>query len=434
MTMKRRVALLLATALVGASLVATGPVAADEPGVVIDWNRYANEAIFNLPTAALPGAGHTPPVGGIHLAMVQIAVYDAINAIVGGHEPYLAGLPDAPSSASQDAAAAVAAHHVLVGIEPAGAAPALPAGVVDRLDGYLQDTLDDVLDQDAEDAGVAIGAAAAAAILANREDDGRGGPFRFTVGTEVGEWRPTAANGANDPFAWVKDVRPFALRSGDQYMAEGPPPLDSAEYARDYNEVLAYGSAGSTVRTTTQTATGLFLTENPFTLYNRSFRELSERRALSSAEVARFLVMVNVAGADAAIACWNNKARWSNWRPITAINSTEDDGNPATSAEPGWNSLVASPPYPDNTSGYNCATGGPMYAARAFFGTDRMAFDLINAAGARRDYDRFSDVLDDTIDARIWIGLHFRFADVQGAWVGKKAGQWVSKRFFEPVD
>ncbi len=432
--MRRRFALLLATAMLGASLVATGPVAADEPGAVIDWNRYATEAIFNLPTAGVPGAGHSPPVGGIHMAMVQIAVYDAINAIVGGHEPYLAGLPDAPAAASQDAAAAVAAHDVLVGIEPAGAAPALPAAAVVRLDGYLQDTLDDVLDQDAEDAGVAIGAAAAAAILANREGDGRGGAFRFTVGTQVGEWRPTAANGANDPFAWVRDVRPFTLRSGTQYMAEGSPTLDSAEYARDYNEVKAYGSATSAVRTAGQTATGLFLTENPFTLYNRSFRALGEGLGLSSAEAARLLAMTNVAGADALIACWHNKARESNWRPITAINSTQDDGNAATAPEVGWTSLVASPPYPDNTSGYNCATGGSMYAARAFFGTDRMTFDLVNAAGARREYQRFSGVLDDTIDARVWIGLHFRFADVQGAWVGKKAGQWVSSRFFESVD
>jgi hypothetical protein len=432
--MKRRVALLLTTAMLGASLVGAGPVAADGPGdVVLAWNEYANEAIFNGPTATVPGAGHTPPVGGIHLAMVQIAVYDAVNAIVGGHEPYLAGLPDAPGWASIDAAVATAAHDVLVGIEPVGIALALPATAVERLGGYLDDTLEEVLDQDAEDAGVAIGAAAAAAILGNRENDGRGGAFRFTVGTNVGAWRPTAANGANDPFAWVKDVRPFTLRSGTQYMAEGPPPLDSAEYARDYNEVKAYGAAASTVRSGPQTATGLFLTENPFTLYNRSFRELGEEQSLSSAEAARFLAMVNVAGADAAIACWNNKAASSNWRPITAINSTQDDGNAATAPEVGWTSLVASPPYPDNTSGYNCATGGSMYAARAFFGTDRMTFDLVNAAGARREYQRFSGVLDDTIDARVWIGLHFRFADIQGAWVGKKAGQWVGSRFFEAV-
>jgi hypothetical protein len=433
--MTRRVATtLLAGALLGASLGATGAVAAGHTGdTVIDWNRYATEAIFNAPTAAVPGAGHTPPVGGIHMAMVQIAVYDAVNAIVGGHEPYLEGL-SAPGTASIDAAVAVAAHDVLVGIEPAGAATALPPAAVERLGNLRDDTLAGVPDGASKDAGIAIGADAAAAILDDREGDGRGGSFRFTPGTLPGQWRPTAATGLNDPFAWVKDVRPFTLRSGTQYMADGPPALDSAEYAADYNEVKAYGSASSTVRSADQQATGLFLTENPFTLYNRSFRELAEDRALSASDAARFFAMVNVGSADAVIACWNNKAASSNWRPITAINSTEDDGNPATAPEPGWNSLVASPPYPDNTSGYNCGTGGSMYAARAFFGTDKMSFDLINAAEARRGYDRFSGVLDDTIDARVWIGLHFRFADVQGAWVGKKAGQWATSRFFQPVD
>jgi hypothetical protein len=432
--MRKRLATLLAIALIGASLGAAGPVTAGTPGTsVLDWNRHANEAIFNQPTAAIPGAGQTPPVGGIHLAMVQIAVYDAINAIDGGHAAYLSDLPGAPGTASLAAAAAVAAHHVLVGLGTVGNAPSLPAVVVTRLDTLLGAALGAVPEGDAKAAGITIGAAAAAAILADRATDGRGGPFRFTPGTLPGQWRPTS--GLNDPFAWVKDVRPFTLRSGTQCMAEGPPALDSAEYAAEYEEVRLYGSAGSTVRSGDQLATGLYLTENPFTLYNRSARELAGPAGfdLSAAEAARMLVMANVGSADAAIACWNNKAASSNWRPITAIALAADDGNPATTAEPGWTSVVPAPPYPDNTSGYNCATGGFMYALRAYFGTDHVSFDLINANLVHRPYARFTDVLRDTIDARVWIGLHFRFADEQGAWVGKKAGQWASSRFFEPV-
>jgi hypothetical protein len=432
--MRTRLALLLTVALLAASLGAAGPASASEPGTaVLDWNRYANEAIFNMPTAAVPGAGQTPPVGGIHLAMVQLAVYDAVNAIHGGHAAYLSGLPSAPASASQAAAAAVAAHHVLVGLGTVANAPSLPAAVVTRLDSLLAASLAAVPEGAAKIAGVAIGAAAAAAILADRANDNRGGPFRFTVGTLPGQWRPTA--GVNDPFAWVKDVRPFTLRSGTQYMAEGPLALDSAEYAAQYEEVRLYGSVGSTIRSTEQTETGLYLTENPFTLYNRSARELAGPAGfdLSAAGAARLFAMANVAGADAAIACWNNKAASSNWRPITAIALAADDGNPATMPEAGWTSLVPSPPYPDNTSGYNCATGGYMYALRAYFGTDRVSFDLINAGLVHRPYARFSDVLRDTIDARVWVGLHFRFADEQGAWVGKKVGQWVGSRFFEPV-
>jgi hypothetical protein len=335
----------------------------------------------------------------------------------------------------QDAAAAVAAHHVLVGLGAPGNVPPLPAAAITRLDNLLAAALDAIPDGASKDAGIGIGSAAAAAVLADRSADGRGGSFRFTVGTAPGEWRPTAPEGTNDPFAWVRDVTPFTLRNGAQYISDAPPALDSAEYAADFDEVKAYGSAASTVRTAGQTAMGLFFTENPFTLYNRSFRELvkSGEGGLSGLESARLLAMTNVAGADALIDCWNNKARWSNWRPVTAIHLAADDGNPATTADAAWTPLRPTPPYPDSTSGYNCATGGQMYAAAAFFGTDKVSFDLVNAAQARREYRRFSDVLDDTIDARIWLGFHFRFADEDGAWVGKKVGQWVGGRFFEPA-
>jgi hypothetical protein len=426
--MRQRLATLLAATLLLTSLGFAPPILASESGTaVLDWNKHAVDAIFNMPTAAIPGAGQTPPVGSLNIAMVQIAVFDAINAIEGGYDPYLDGLPSVSPDASQAAAAAVAAHDTLM-----GARPALPDGIKARLGTLLGASLAGPSSPQ-KDAGIAIGAAAAAAILANRANDNRFGPFRFTEGTLPGQWRATS--GVNDPAAWVKDVRPFTLRHGAQYMAEGAPALASVDYAAQYEEVRLYGSLTGSLRSGDQTATALYFTENPFTLYNRSFRELADgnHEALSAVEAARLLAMANVGGADAAIACWNNKAHSSNWRPITAINDLADDGNAATTPQPGWTSLVAAPPYPDNTSGYNCATGGTMFAARAFFGTDKVSFDLVNAAQVRRSYDRLTDVLHDTIDARVWLGIHFRFADEQGAWVGKKVGQWVGSRFFEPV-
>jgi hypothetical protein len=429
--MRIRVATVLAVVALSTIGLAS-PVAADQPGSdVVDWNQYAVEALFNAPTAGVPGAGMTPPVGGVHLAMVQIAVFDALNAIVDRFEPYIDDLPDAPRSASKAAAIATAAHDVLVGFVPAGNVPAIPAAAITRLDTLLASTLAGIADGDNKEAGKAIGAAAAAAILADRANDGRGGSFRFSVGTEIGEWRPTS--GVNDPFAWTKDVRPFTLRRGAQFVTEGPPALGSDQYAVDFNEVKAYGSAGSTVRSAGQTATAMYFTENPFTLFNRSYRALAGGVGLNRVQTARLLAMTNVAGADALIDCWNNKALWSNWRPVTAIALAADDGNAATSPEAGWTPLVVTPPYPDDPSGYNCAAGGHAYAARAFFGTDKMSFNLVNAGGVLRGYDRWSDILDDTIDARIWLGIHFRFADTQGAWLGKKVGQWVGGRFFERI-
>ena len=411
-----------------APAAAPGAAAAAAGTMAVDWHRHATEALFNPTTAAVPGAGQGPTVGGIHQAMVQLAVYDAVNRIAGRHQPYLDGLPAAPADASQAAATAVAAHHVLVGLRPA-----LPAPVVARLDGLLANSLAAIPNGSAKDAGVAIGAAAASGILAERANDGRFGSFRFAVGTAPGEWRPTPPTFVNDPAGWVARVRPFTLRATSQFRTEGPLDLTSAEYAAEFNEVKAMGSATSTARTAAQTATAMFYTENPWTLYGRTFRAMAAARNLTLADASRLFAMTTVAGADALIGCWDDKAHWNFWRPSTAIAEAANDGNPATTAQAGWTPLVANPPYPDHPSGYNCATAGKMTAAREFFRTDRTSFVVTNAAGTGRAYTRFSDVVRDTIDARIWLGIHSRTPDEQGAWLGKKVGQWVGQRFFEPL-
>jgi hypothetical protein len=119
---------------------------------------------------------------------------------------------------------------------------------------------------------------------------------------------------------------------------------------------------------------------------------------------------------------------------VTAIQNGDSDGNPATAGDATWAPLRATPPYPDHPSGYNCLTGAMMGAARAFFGTDRVAFTMTaNAALPSRDYVRFSDVLKDTIDARIYLGFHFRTAEMQGAIIGKKVAHWMDRHFFQPA-
>ena len=175
-----------------------GPTRAAASNSVLAWNAYAIEALANPPTAPTPGAGQTPPVAVLHMAMVQAAVYDAVNAIVGGYQPYLEGLPAASPSASVDAAVAAAAHGVLTGLTPA-----LPTVVRDRLDSLYLASLAAIADGPHKTAGISTGAAAAAAMLANRVGDGRYAAMSFTVGTEPGEWRPTPPSFVNDPFAWV---------------------------------------------------------------------------------------------------------------------------------------------------------------------------------------------------------------------------------------
>ena len=171
-------------------------------------------------------------------------------------------------------------------------------------------------------------------------------------------------------------------------------------------------------------------------MYNRTFRTIAEDRELSLVKQARLFAMLNLAGADAFIGCWDDKAATTFWRPITAIHQGDNDGNHTYRRGPDWNSLVPSPPYPDHPSGYNCVTGSFMHTAAKFFGRDKVAFSLVKitpgSPDVARDYNRFTDVVKDTINARIWLGIHFRTPDVQGAELGEDVARWLSKHYLEP--
>jgi hypothetical protein len=437
-------ALIALAAPLGGARAAEASQSAD---TVQEWNLHASNALMNappntLPPPPIPGAGQPPHVAQPHLAMVQGAVYDAVNSIDGGHQPYLAGLPPASDPASKKAAVATAAHDVLVGLQREDlGVPVLPQVVIDRLDGLYADELEGIPDGDAETNGIAAGAAAADAMLGARADDGRYGDFRFTPGTQAGQWRPwdTVPPGSvNDPNAWVAEVDPFLIESQSQFRSKGPHALKTDAYTREYNEVKALGTAPTTAqprpRTDKQEAIAQFYNVNPVELFNRTFRQISEDRGLTLVDDARLFAMLNTATADAVISCWNEKAHWSNWRPITAIREGNNDGNPSTVGDPGWTPLIPTPPYPDHTSGYNCATSSFMHTAEVFFGRGKTEFSVDRTpSGVTRDYERFTDVIDDTIDARVYQGIHFRASDVQGAEIGKDVAHWLETHYFQPV-
>jgi len=419
---------------------------------VRDWNLYAASALGNPPTApVMPGVGQAPQVSVLHVAMVQGAVYDALNAIDGGHQPYLVGLPPASPSAYKAAAAATAAYKVLVGLEVAGA-PMMPPAVRVWLDPAYAESLaaipDDVHKQD----GIAAGSAAAAAMLAARADDGRFDPFTVVEGSDPGEWRLAPPQGptgivAKDPGAWVGNVRPFLVPSVEMLRTDGPNALTSAAYAEDFNEVKELGSLTSTSRTADETAAAIFWQDSGIAIWNRVFRALAEAKGLDGVESARLLAMTNLAGADGSIGCWNDKYYWSFWRPITAIREAGSDGNPATEADPAWLPLfdpsvpvsgapLVTPGFPDHPSGHTCISGAFVHALQAFFGTDKVPFTATSnkclpAPCPTRSFDRFSDALKEIIDARVWSGIHFRTADVQGAVLGKKVAQYLGKHYFQ---
>jgi hypothetical protein len=419
---------------------------------VLVWNANA-VSVIGSPTAApvpdttpptLLGLGQGPPIAALHLAMVQGAVYDAVNAIDKGHAPYIPNLPSAPSTASKAAAVAQAAHDVLVGLTPT----TLPL-VKTRIDDMLTASLALIVDGDNENAGKAIGAAAAAAMLTARIGDGRFGSHTWTdVGPTgpAGKWRLVVPL-SNSVFGWFGYVKPLTMASYDQFRTAGPLDMTSAQYTAEFNEVKAKGAQTGSTRTAAETSLAGFVSANPIPYMNKGLRDIAVARGLSTVDQARLFVKTSMASADALIGCFNDKDFWSVWRPQTAIRLAGGDGNPATSPDAGWLSLFASPGYPDHPSGYNCYTAGLWHSARLFFRTDKVTFTLtspgvvanvamgnpVGVAGSTRSYHRFTGVIRDTINGRILNGFHFRTPDVQGAWIGKKAAQWLDKHYFAPV-
>jgi hypothetical protein len=411
-------------------MIAPAPARAD---TVTDWNGYASTAIVS-------NAGQPPPVAVLSFAMVQGAVYDAVNAIDRGHRAYLAE-PPARRSDSKDAAAATAAFRVLVALFPLQQSTLQPlydaslAGVVDTPPG-------------AKAGGIAAGEAAAAAMLAARTNDGRFPypPFTPVFGTTPGTYRPTPPAFALDPAPWVGNVRPFVVPNVEMLRTQGPNALTSRAYARDFNEIKDVGSLHSTTRTPDQTSAAIFWQDHAFALWNRTFRTLAASRHLDIADNARFFATENLAAADAAIGCWNNKYHWNSWRPITAIREAASDGNRATKADPSWTPLfdpstpvaappaLVTPPFPEYPSGHNCAAGAILRTLRYFFHTDKVAFSASsNKTATTRTYHRLSDALQENINARVWAGIHFRTADVAGAALGKKVARYLHTHYLQRV-
>ena len=430
---KWRGAGLFSIALLAAALHA-GPAYAAENDAVDVWNQRAVTTLTNGTTAAAPGLQFAPPVAFIHLAIVQGAVYDSVNAIKGGHDPYLKGLK-AATSASHGTAASTAAHHVLIGlVNQAPLTATLTAQVKSdiktRLDAEYASSLAEIPAGQAKAKGIEVGAAAAAAMLANRTGDGRFGAPGFPVGSAPGEWRPaSSAPTANDPNGWVRNVRPFTLPRPEYFHTPGPLPLASAQYAAEFNEVKELGSATSATRTAAQTSLANWSTTNPVVMLYPAMRQVAATKGLTITEQARFHAMTSMTGADSLINCWAEKAHWNFWRPITAIHLADTDGNDATDADTGWASLGALPPYPDEPSGANCVYSGVMNAAKAFFGSDQAVFS-ITGGGSTRSYTSFTAVIPDVIEARILLGIHFRRPDVTGAALGQKVAEYVDANFF----
>jgi len=396
---------------------------------VIDWNAIAIQTI----NAAVPP--HLGPVGFLDIATVQAAVYDAVEAIDGRYKPYHFVMPGACGSTA--AAAAKAAHDVLVNRFPEQTS-SLDAA-------YNSYFANNGLSEN--DPGVLVGQLAAADIIAFRANDGsfpNPGPPPFDGGTNSGEWRPTKSYLPGPPpsFApmespWVADVTPFTLTSPSQFRAIPPPSLTSELYTRSYDEVKAFGSLSGSARTPAQTDLAYFWAANYLVVWHQALRDISSAHALHIGKSARLFALADLAMADAGITAWDTKRHYVFWRPITAIQEGDTDGNPSTDADPNWQPLINTPNYPDYTSGANNVTGAVTRMLMLFFRRNEMTFSVTTtntlAIKPTRTYRRFSDAADDVVNGRVYEGIHFRFSDMTARMQGMNIAERTFKHFLRPV-
>src|SRR5262245_57684877 len=411
------------------AILFTVPASASADAVV-DWNAIAVQTI-STSTPARPVT-----VIFLDVAMVQVAVYDAVQAIDKRFKPYHVEIPGA--SGSPEAAAAKAAHDILVNLFPAQAV---------SLDAtYAQYLIDHGLATD--DPGVAVGAAVAADIIALRANDGRFPPNQvpFVGGTDPYEWRPTESFIGTPPappsFApmltpWLANVTPFTLNSGQQFRAKAQPALTSLEYTLNYYEIKLFGARFNSARTPEQTDLAIFWAANYPVLWNRVVRELAVAHVHNIGDSARLFALVSLSMADAIITSWDSKVAYNFWRPLTAIRLGNSDNNPFTIGDPDWEPLINTPNYSDYTSGANAISGAATRALALFFGRDKMAFTITTtnpgAIQQTRAFSRFSDAAEEVFKARILEGIHFRFADAEGRKQGLRVAQWAFSHYLKPL-
>jgi PAP2 superfamily len=401
------------------SLSCAGPVWAD---AVTDWNDIANVAV---------ATGRPGPSGALDLALVQAAVHDAVQALDRRHEPYFAEVPGASGSLS--AAVAAAAHDVLVAFYPSQA-----VSLDISYSAYLANN------GLSGDPGLVVGQKVSAMIVPLR----RLVPSSFQPfigGTNAGQWRPTESFLPGPPASfsamavpWMAESDPFTLTGPARFRAEPPPALTDNRYRIDYDEVKAYGSLVSAARSAQQTDVAYFWSENFLAQWNRALRAIAINNVPRQGDRARLFALANLAVADALISAWDSKKFYFIWRPLTAIREGNSDGNPNTVGDQTWQPLINNPNYPDYTSGANNVTGAMTQVLALFFRTDRMTFQVTSnaplAVQKTRTYNRFSDAAQEVVDARVYLGIHFRFADTAARTQGRQVARWVVGHYLLPRD
>ena len=391
--------------------------------VVTDWNKAALDAIRADRTA--------PPMASRNLAILHAAIYDAVNGISRTHQAYFVDSAVA-ASASLAAAASAAAHTVLISLFPAHAAD---------FDDLHTATLGAIPDGPQKDMGVKCGDAVAEQILAWRAGDGTDATVAPPEGSGPGEWVPTPPAFAAYLLPQWGDCTPFAMVDHSQFRPPGPPSLESAKWAADYNEVKALGAETGSTRTPDQTEIAQFWadgagTETPPGHWNHIAQDVGAAQGNTLEQNARLFALLNIAMADAGICAWDAKYTYHNWRPVTAIRNGDTDGNPATEPDPAWSSYIETPPFPDYVSGHSTFSSTAATVLALFYGTDTISFTTGSdfLPGVFRSFSSFSAAASEAADSRVYGGIHFRFASDDGLAAGLRIGERTFTRYLQPKD
>jgi len=404
------------------ALLFNSPVARAD--VVLDWNAIAvNTAIAN---------GQNPFAQARYAAIVQLAVFEAVNTITRDYQPYLGNIV-APPGASAEAAAVQGAYRVLVTYFPNSASV---------LNTERTNSLALISDGQAKNDGITTGDAAALAMIALRANDGSSPPQFKVPGPPVpGEWQATPScpivNGiAVGTFFQWQNVVPFGIPSAQEFLLDPPPALTSNGYAKAYNEVMIVGDLISTERPQDRANVALFYAvSSPTLVFNQAARQVAQEQGRSLSENARALALINMATNDSLIASFFNKYHYNFWRPETAIRAGDTDGDPKTNPDPNFVPFITTPCFPSYPSNHGSGSNGAAQVLRRLYGEAGHFITVSNPAvpSTVLQYTTFKQITDDISDARIYGGIHFRFDQVAGARLGRAIGRAVYKNNLRAV-
>jgi hypothetical protein len=396
-------------------MIATAPSAF--ANVITEWDEKALVAV--TPMASLGGTN--PYLAQRMMGMVHAAMFDAVNSIDRRYRPYLVQLPTEQST-SKEAAAAAAAALVLSTINEKTAGEMKVA-----LASYLASIPDGV----AKSAGIKLGEAVAAKVLAARLNDGSDGPDAYRPRTKPGVYVPTAITISS---MWP-NMKPFAMATPSQFRPGPPISLESKEWATDYNELKDYGGQTSAKRSAQQTETARFWLVGPPAAYHPFVRQLVIAKQMNVADSARFMALVAIGINDAIIAVLDAKYHYNFWRPITAIRNGDIDDNPATDLEATWQPIANTPMHPEYPCSHCIQSGTVAGVIKAVFGTldiPEIAMTSATAPGVTHRWTNMTAYMEEVSNARIWAGFHYRFSTRVGTDMGVKIGEYVVKSVMQP--